>query len=239
MPDSFLVLSRDGTVIDVPANVPRAWIGTRLDDRSDVPEELKQLGREAIERSTSEPRPAPPPLARPPSRSALRVAVVDAIPLRCTPTNIRDLLRSSLEALRHQAEVSDIALRVHVEDDVPWALSLDRSKIAWAVTALVGNALRYVRHGSQTMPGGTITVHAALDATAHNIAVGVQDDGPGIPADTLQSLFRGEADSPGRALGLRMVRDVVAAHGGILNIESETTGLSRGTTVRFTLPVVG
>ena len=141
--------------------------------------------------------------------------------------------------MKRRGEIFDIGLRVRVEDDVPGAVSLDRSKIAWAVTALVGNALRYVRHGSQTMPGGTITVHAAWDSSAHNLAVEVQDDGPGIPADTRQSLFSGEVDSTGRALGLRMVRDVVGAHGGTLNVESGTTGLSRGTTVRFTLPVVG
>jgi len=238
MADPCLVLSRDGTVLDIPDTVPREWVGTRLEERSDVPEDLKRVGREAIERANSEPRSGPPPPSAPPSRSAVRVAVIDAIPLRRTPTNIRDLLRSSLEMLRHQAEIFDIGLRVRVEDDVPGAASLDRGKIAWAVTALVGNALRYVRHGSQTMPGGTITVYTAWDAMAHNIAVEVQDDGPGVPADTLRSLF-GEVDSPGRALGLRMVRDVVAAHGGTLNVESGTTGLSRGTTVRFTLPVVG
>ena len=62
-----------------------------------------------------------------------------------------------------RARAADVALRVRVEDDVPATVSIDRAKIAWEVTALVGNALRYVRHGSQTMTGGTIDVHAAYD----------------------------------------------------------------------------
>ena len=137
-------------------------------------------------------------------------AMLDAIPLRRAPTDIRDLLRWSLEALRRQAEVFDIGLQVHVADDVPSIVSLDRSKIAWAITALVGNALRYVRHGTKTMPGGSITVHAAYNSITSQVTIDVQDDGPGIAADRLPSLLSGEAETPGAALGLTMVRDVVA-----------------------------
>jgi signal transduction histidine kinase len=162
--------------------------------------------------------------------------VADAIPLQRVPTDIRDLLRSCLGALRSQAETFDIALRVDVEANVSGLVCLDRAKIAWVITALVGNALRYVRHGSQTMPGGTIIVHAACDQTPGRIVLEVQDDGPGIRADRLQSLLGESSDSPGLALGLAMARDVVVAHGGTFAIDSDTDARSRGTRVRFTLP---
>lgn len=236
MTDWHIVLSRDGTVLDATDGAPRVWVGARLDDREDVPEDVKLAGREAMERANHDGRPA---ASGPTGPHAAHVAVVDAVPLRCAPTDVRTLLRSSLEILKHQAEAFDIALRVQVDDTVPSFVSLDRGKIAWAITTLVGNALRYVKHGSQTMPGGSIAVHAVHDPIARAIAISVQDDGPGIPADRLQSLFSGATDAAGLALGLTMVRDVVAAHGGTLKIDSDAVGLSRGTTVSFTLPVAG
>ena len=163
--------------------------------------------------------------------------VLDAIPLRRTATDVRALLGRSLEMLRSQAEAFDIGLQVRVEDNVPARLSLDRSKIAWAITALVGNALRYVRHGSMTMPGGSVVVHASYDPVERHVAIAVQDDGPGIAPDRLPSLLDDTTGAGGAALGLAMVRDVVVAHGGTLRLESDTTGFGHGTTVRFTLPV--
>jgi signal transduction histidine kinase len=160
---------------------------------------------------------------------------LDAIPLRRIPTDIRTLLGSSLAELQNQARAFDVSLVVVVEDEVPRAVPLDRAKIAWVLTALVGNALRYVRHGSHTMPGGSITVRVAPDSTASQIAVEVRDDGPGIPEDRLRSLFVDSGETVGTALALAMARDVVAAHGGTLEIQSQTEALSHGTTVRFTL----
>ena len=66
----------------------------------------------------------------------------------------------------------------------------------------------------------------------------VQDDGPGISRETVQSLTKAASDAPVLALGLSMVRDVVMAHGGTFQIDSATRGVARGTTVRLTLPVV-
>jgi signal transduction histidine kinase len=158
-----------------------------------------------------------------------------AIPLHRRATDVRALLGSSLAALQDQARTYDVGLELSVADNVPPLVFLDRAKIAWVLTALVGNALRYVRHGSHTMPGGSISVRVALDSTASQIAIEVLDDGPGIPEDRLRSLFADPAETPGTALALAMARDVVAAHGGTLEIRSQTGALAHGTMVRFTL----
>ena len=162
-----------------------------------------------------------------------------AIPLRRSPTDVRTLLASSLTALQQQARTFDVGLELVVADNVPRLVSLDRAKIAWVLTALVGNALRYVRHGSHTMPGGSIGVRVESDSAADQIAIEVRDDGPGIPEDRLRTLFDDSVEVPGNALALAMARDVVAAHGGIFEIRSGTGALSHGTTVRFTLQTGG
>ena len=46
--DWHLVLARDGTVLASTDGAPRSWVGTRLDDGADVPENLKESGREAL-----------------------------------------------------------------------------------------------------------------------------------------------------------------------------------------------
>src|SRR5215471_2188172 len=106
--------------------------------------------------------------------------VSDAIPLHRLPTDPRTLLRTALATLRRQAETFDVGVNVTVDPDVPADVPLDRGKIAWAIAALVGNALRYVRHGSNTMPGGSIAVRATRNPGAPEMAIEVQDDGPGI-----------------------------------------------------------
>ena len=231
-----ILLSRDGTVLDALGAAPRSWVGSRLDLRDDVSQELKQAVHDALLRANNGEADSVPPGSGAPG---VQLTVVDAVPLRCAQVSVRDVLRSSLQLLRQQAQTADIALTVNVDDDVPAAVRLDRAKIAWAVTALVGNALRYVRRGSQTMPGGSIFVHATYDAGLHQMSIEVRDDGPGIPADKLRCLFGVGPDSSGMALALAMVRDVVAAHGGTFAITSDVTGLSRGTVVRLTLPVGG
>lgn len=169
-----------------------------------------------------------------------RAHALDAMPLRRVDTDIRDLLRASLELLRRQADAFDISLTVRVDDNVPAAVPMDRVKIAWAITAVVGNALRYVRHGSTTMPGGSIVVHAGYDGVRRDISIDIQDDGPGMSRDMLALLSAGAAEgSLPTALGLTMVRDVVTAHGGSFSIDSETDRQSCGTRVRLTLPAAG
>jgi signal transduction histidine kinase len=162
--------------------------------------------------------------------------VIDALPLHRVPTDVGALLSASLEPLRHQAAAIDVTLRLTAEDDLP-VLSIDGYKIAWAVTTLVGNALRYVRHGSHSMPGGSIDVRVLCNSGRGAVTIEVQDDGPGISTNQLRELFTSGPGKSGTALSLMMIRDVAAAHGGQAEVESCTDRLRSGTTVRLTLPV--
>jgi signal transduction histidine kinase len=66
----------------------------------------------------------------------------------------------------------------------------------------------------------------------------VRDDGAGIPEDRLSQLLRRGPEQPfGSGLSLNLVQDVVAAHGGSVEVESSTQSDRSGTVVRLTLPV--
>ncbi len=65
----------------------------------------------------------------------------------------------------------------------------------------------------------------------------IADTGRGIPADRLAAVFdrfQKGAESNGSGLGLTISRDLVVAHGGSIEIESE---VGRGTTVTVALPI--
>jgi signal transduction histidine kinase len=232
-----LVLTHDGIVMAATDGAPRSWVGTRLADLDDAPVDLKEAGRELLDTAYHS---ASSAAALVPLKSvdhSVHLTVVDALPIRRVPTDLRALLRSTLEPMQRQARAVDVTLKIVVDRDVPALVSLDGDKIAWVTTVLVGNALRYVHHGSMSMPGGTITVRVTYNSAGPEVTIEVEDDGSGIPADKLPFLFSVKRDEPRRGLGLSMVREVVAAHSGHLDIQSEAQAFRRGTTVRITLPV--
>jgi signal transduction histidine kinase len=159
-----------------------------------------------------------------------------AIPLHRAPLDLGALLRSALASLQSQAEGLDIKLALEVAPPLP-AVTADADKIAWAVTSLVGNALRYVRRGSRLRPGGTIEVAVRQDGTT--IAIIVEDDGPGIPAEMVPFLLtRPNGAQHATGLALSLVNEIALAHGGTFDIRSRTGGPDHGTRVKLSLPVV-
>lgn len=96
---------------------------------------------------------------------------------------------------------------------------------------LLGNAMRHGRH---------VEMRARRRKTA--IEVTVDDDGPGIPAERREEVFRpffrlDSSRNPttgGVGLGLTIARDVVRSHGGELHLEEAPTG---GLRARLRLPV--
>ena len=160
--------------------------------------------------------------------------LLDAIPLHRSPTELGPLLEGTVETLRQQATALDIALVLDAEPGLPQAF-VDAEKVAWAVATLVGNAVRYARRGTRRLPGGSIRVR--LRAEDGWVIVTVEDDGPGIPQDKLATLFRrGHGVSPGTGLALMLVRDVVTAHGGSVDVKSTRKAFASGTSVTLRLP---
>jgi two-component system osmolarity sensor histidine kinase EnvZ len=114
-----------------------------------------------------------------------------------------------------------------VEVDVPPALTLPlrADAVRRAITNLVDNARRHAhRVALAAMPQGRM------------VFVTVDDDGPGIPPERRESVFRPfESDAAGgTGLGLTIARDIVRAHGGEIVLEDSPLG---GLRARIRLPV--
>jgi two-component system, OmpR family, osmolarity sensor histidine kinase EnvZ len=111
--------------------------------------------------------------------------------------------------------------------DVPadLTLKLRADAVRRAVTNLVDNARHHARH-----------VVLAAVPQGRSVLVTVDDDGPGIPADRRESVFKPfqSGSSGGTGLGLTIARDIVRAHGGEIVLEDSPLG---GLRARIRLPV--
>ncbi|WP_069814170.1 PAS domain-containing sensor histidine kinase [Streptomyces sp. TP-A0874] len=120
--------------------------------------------------------------------------------------------------------------RVNVVRPLPdlWA---DPDKVDQVLGNLLENA---VRHGEGTV---TIEVAAASGAAKEGTVVTVSDEGPGIPEESMGRVFtrfwRGSRRG-GTGLGLYIVKGVVEAHGGTIEVGRAPGG---GARFRFVLPV--
>ncbi|MBV9784493.1 MAG: HAMP domain-containing protein [Acidisphaera sp.] len=104
-------------------------------------------------------------------------------------------------------------------------LKLRPDAVRRAITNLVDNARRHARRVA-------VTAAAISD---RGVTVTVDDDGPGIPPDRRESVFRPfESDAAGgTGLGLTIARDIVRAHGGDIVLEQSPLG---GLRARIRLP---
>jgi len=126
-------------------------------------------------------------------------------------------------------EVASAARRAGalVELDSPEKLMLNLRPDAArrAVTNLVDNARRHAQQ-----------VHLSVEPWERSVQVMVDDNGPGIPPDRRESVFRPfeSGAGGGTGLGLTIARDIVRAHGGDIVLEESPFG---GLRARMRLPI--
>jgi two-component system phosphate regulon sensor histidine kinase PhoR len=141
------------------------------------------------------------------------------------------LLVETMDNLRPQLEARDLSWTNDMAA-APAQVFGDPRRLQQVLTNLISNAVKF------TADHGTITTCVAR--REGDIEVSVADNGRGIPAQNLPTLFQryaratGEHDhTPGTGLGLMIVREIVEAHGGSVGVES-TVG--RGSRFWFRVP---
>jgi two-component system sensor histidine kinase KdpD len=109
--------------------------------------------------------------------------------------------------------------------------------------ALLDQILRNLPDNALTFPGptGAVTVRARRDG--HELAIAVEDDGPGIPEAHLSRIFdpyfrasRSDRVTAGTGLGLAFCRGLAAAMGGRIAAESPVMPEGRGARVTVWFP---
>jgi signal transduction histidine kinase len=160
--------------------------------------------------------------------------------------NLGEAVLRSAQYFEAQGRAAHVAIRYDIESNAPETY-YDDLFVFRIVQNLVGNAIKAVQ---ETFPPdlapidpdapptyfGEVAVRYGCRDRWHCIEV--DDAGPGMPADVVAAIMSGSAESRwersgGSGWGTKIVRELTAALGGELEIESE---LGQGTRIRISLP---
>ncbi len=137
--------------------------------------------------------------------------------LQIRRANVSDLVANIADMYQFVAEEKSIVLQLAVEENL-WA-EVDAGRISQALANIVDNAIKF------TPAGGTITLEA-FGSGAH-VIIKTRDTGSGIAPDDLSRIFRrlyrGDASrsEKGLGLGLSLVKGIINAHKGRIQVESK------------------
>jgi len=141
------------------------------------------------------------------------------------------LVAEACDSMASLAHAKGLALKADCGPS-PVLAPIDRDRMGQVLTNLVGNAIKFTEAGG---------VAVTLEARNSEVAIAVQDTGPGIKPEDLPRLFQRyqqlemgmDRRFGGTGLGLAISREIVEAHGGFIEVTSEQ---GRGTRFVVVLP---
>jgi signal transduction histidine kinase len=144
---------------------------------------------------------------------------------------LHSLVDRVIEDFKTQAESRHVALTNEVPELTARA---DSDRLQQVLGNLIGNAIKYGRSDGHVGVSGRLS-------TGNLIELCVQDDGPGIPSESLERVFERfyrvdkarSREQGGTGLGLSIVKHIVQSHGGKVWAKSEP---GKGAAFYFTLP---
>jgi signal transduction histidine kinase len=153
-------------------------------------------------------------------------------------TDCSELVQRVVDDFRGEAAAAGHGIEFHRNGPVP--VDADREALSRAVWNLIENAVKY----SPPQPGVVQEVEVGLDRTEGQVRIAVRDRGIGIPAHERDTVFkrfqRGEQARQrgilGTGIGLAMVAEIVKAHHGQVEVQSQP---GEGTTFTIILPSKG
>jgi signal transduction histidine kinase len=149
--------------------------------------------------------------------------------------DIQRLANLAVKSAGQKAEERGVTVQVLADGDIP-SVQGDPEKIVWVLNQLLDNAVKF------TPTGGRVTLGLGEEG-ANLVMVSVTDTGIGIPAHRVQEIFEpfhqldgsSTRKAGGTGLGLSLVRQIIEAHGSLLDMNSSE---GKGTTFRFPLLAV-
>lgn len=151
-----------------------------------------------------------------------------------SPVSLAGVIAGAAEMVMPTARQNGVHLRTHGDSEV--TVLGDETRLRQVIWNLLTNAVKF------TPAGGFIEVHTGR--AGNEARISVRDSGRGIPAEALPHLFEqfhqnsvvDRAQHRGLGLGLAIVHDLVAAHGG--RVEAHSAGDGKGSEFIVTLPAV-
>ncbi len=149
--------------------------------------------------------------------------------------DIRRLVTLIAKSAMAKAEERGVKVSVSTGDGIPF-VQADAEKIGWVVNQLLDNGIKF------TPSGGSVVLTISQEGN-NLVMISVTDTGIGIPSDRLTEIFEPfhQLDGSstrhygGTGLGLSLVRQIVEAHGSLLDVQSVE---GKGTAFKFPLLAV-
>lgn len=151
------------------------------------------------------------------SLTDLHGQVLGTLELHPQQVALSEWLPRTVSPWRQAAHDKGLFWQIEIPKDLP-VLAIDTDRMAQVLGNLLSNAIKYT-------PEGTISVEAS--AQAEQVVISVGDTGIGIAPSEQKRIFepfyrsrRDKRFPQGMGLGLSIAQDLVAAHGGSLDVES-------------------
>ena len=149
--------------------------------------------------------------------------------------DLRRTAHLTIKGMKDKAEKRGVTVHAVLDKSLP-RVQADTQKLSWVLGQLLDNGIKF------TPAGGRVVIRAEHESDKL-ITISVTDTGIGIPPDRVSEIFESfhQLDSAatrhygGTGLGLLLVRQIVEAHGSMLEVKSDE---GRGTTVKFPLLVL-
>ncbi len=149
------------------------------------------------------------------------------------PVDMDKLIQNAVADLKPLADEKNIDLQYVPPGGLPEVFG-DRNLIEQVLINLISNAIKYSPKGAWA--------RVAVAQQNGSVAIAVQDNGLGIPKESIPRLFEkfyrvrcdDRKDIIGTGLGLSLVKQIIDMHQGSIRVESEH---GKGSTFTFTVPV--
>ena len=153
----------------------------------------------------------------------------EKIKLHPEPLDLKDLVKTVTTGLEIKAAEKGLTLQTDVAA-VP--MVADPKRLRQALINVVGNAIKFTESGG---------IHISSEHDESHVRIMVRDTGCGISAEDFEQIFDQfvQVDASvtrrnsGTGLGLAITREIIALHGGTIDVESN---LGRGSTFTISIP---
>jgi signal transduction histidine kinase len=150
--------------------------------------------------------------------------------------DIRRLSNLAIKSSAGKAQDRGVQLHAIIDEEIPF-VQADGQKIVWVLSQLIDNGIKF------TASGGSVVISIKREGE-NLVVIAVIDTGIGIPSNRLTDIFEPfhQLDGSttrhygGTGLGLSLVRQIIEAHGSMIEVQS-TEG--HGSTFKFPLLVAG
>ncbi len=153
--------------------------------------------------------------------------------LNLQPTNLVDLMERNVALNQILAAKKQVHLTFHHAENIP-NIALDGARIEQVLNNLISNAVKF------SDPGSSVELYVTRQD--NRAIISTRDEGPGIPAAELDSMFRwlgrtsvrSPAGEKSSGLGLTIAQRIVQEHQGEIWVESQA---GQGATFYVALPI--